>query len=485
MKLEGKIKHGIALAIDHNDYVDCDVVYYGGMTIRLVNASYDDLSIAFGPVGSYVDMNAYYTRAEIDDKGYLTEHQDISGKADKVDTYTKTETNTLLDAKANASTTYTKSEVDTLISNVDIDIDDVPTSGSDHAVSSGGVYDSLENKQNTLVSGTNIKTINGVSVLGSGDIDADDVVVGKLENDKFYTVTISGLGTKTFSSTPVTGNYNKLYADILTFKLYWYDPKIIQFGSDDVHYKLIGGGDETDPIFMASVAHGITSADIAKWDSKVDSSDLASVATSGSYNDLSNKPTIPTVPTNVSAFTNDAGYLTQHQSLANYYTKGEVNSAIVDSNPVIEDTRSALAPKITGVASFSTLVDKQRVTIHLAHGPGNSTTLELTLSDGVTTTGAIPVYARTYSGGLGQIADGHFRAGTYMELIYNSTQNRWYCLNLDRDTTAWQMSQSEINNSTNSDPRSVPTAKLLRDNFYTKSEINATIGDIETLLASI
>ena len=28
------------------------------------------------------------------------------------------------------------------------------------------------------------------------------------------------------------------------------------------------------------------------------------------YNDLTNKPTIPTVPTNVSAFTNDAGYLT-------------------------------------------------------------------------------------------------------------------------------------------------------------------------------
>lgn len=31
---------------------------------------------------------------------------------------------------------------------------------------------------------------------------------------------------------------------------------------------------------------------------------------SGSYNDLSNKPTIPTVPTNISAFTNDAGYIT-------------------------------------------------------------------------------------------------------------------------------------------------------------------------------
>ena len=37
---------------------------------------------------------------------------------------------------------------------------------------------------------------------------------------------------------------------------------------------------------------------------------LAPVATSGNYNDLINKPTIPTVPTYVSAFTNDAGYLT-------------------------------------------------------------------------------------------------------------------------------------------------------------------------------
>ena len=45
---------------------------------------------------------------------------------------------------------------------------------------------------------------------------------------------------------------------------------------------------------------------------------------------IKNKPTIPTVPTNVSAFTNDAGYLTQHQSLANYYTKSETDNTFVD-----------------------------------------------------------------------------------------------------------------------------------------------------------
>ena len=37
---------------------------------------------------------------------------------------------------------------------------------------------------------------------------------------------------------------------------------------------------------------------------------LAPVATSGNYNDLTDKPTIPTIPTNVSSFTNDAGYIT-------------------------------------------------------------------------------------------------------------------------------------------------------------------------------
>lgn len=66
-----------------------------------------------------------------------------------------------------------------------------------------------------------------------------------------------------------------------------------------------------------------------------ESSDLATVATSGNYNDLSNKPTIPTVPTNVSAFTNDAGYLTQHQSLANYYTKTETDDIIVEKEEVV------------------------------------------------------------------------------------------------------------------------------------------------------
>lgn len=59
---------------------------------------------------------------------------------------------------------------------------------------------------------------------------------------------------------------------------------------------------------------------------------LSTVATSGSYNDLTNKPTIPVVPTNVSAFINDAGYLTQHQSLDGYAKTSVANTWTAQQN---------------------------------------------------------------------------------------------------------------------------------------------------------
>lgn len=69
----------------------------------------------------------------------------------------------------------------------------------------------------------------------------------------------------------------------------------------------ITGYTETDPTVPNHVKN-ITQANITSWNNKSDFS--------GNYNDLSNKPTIPTVPTKVSAFTNDVGYLTEHQDIS-------------------------------------------------------------------------------------------------------------------------------------------------------------------------
>ena len=66
----------------------------------------------------------------------------------------------------------------------------------------------------------------------------------------------------------------------------------------------------------------VTDTEKAAWNAKSDFS--------GAYGDLTGKPTIPTVPTKVSAFTNDAGYLTAvpsgYAKSADHYTKTEADN---------------------------------------------------------------------------------------------------------------------------------------------------------------
>lgn len=93
--------------------------------------------------------------------------------------------------------------------------------------------------QSALVSGTNIKTVNGESLLGSGDIDADDVIMGKIDGTSFYKViSYSALNAiPTFSDTAETGNENKIYVDILTDRAYRWDKGIVSVGESN--YKLL------------------------------------------------------------------------------------------------------------------------------------------------------------------------------------------------------------------------------------------------------
>lgn len=113
---------------------------------------------------------------------------------------------------------------------------------------------------------------------------------------------------------------------------------------------------------------------------KANTADLATVATTGSYNDLTdqptipaaqiqsdwnqannaavdfikNKPVIPTVPTNVSAFVNDANYITLAQARAGSYTKffADFGNTAVNTNTTNNVIGSVLIPAntITGNA---------------------------------------------------------------------------------------------------------------------------------------
>ena len=114
-------------------------------------------------------------------------------------------------------------------------------------------------------------------------------------------------------------------------------------GSDQVY---VGADEPTDERVKLWIDTDATpSSKTVSWDEIENKPNLADVATSGDYNDLSNKPAIPSidglasetyvnekvaaivipeVPTKVSELENDKGYLTEHQSLAEYAKKTEI-----------------------------------------------------------------------------------------------------------------------------------------------------------------
>ena len=122
------------------------------------------------------------------------------------------------------------------------------------------------------------------------------------------------------------------------------------------------GGTSTEPLFSASVSSGIVAGDITKWNSAVQPEDmatatttlknsLATVATSGSYSDLSEKPT------NVSAFTNDAGYLTAATGNSEPLFIASISSGIVSGDIIKWNTAVQPATLSTATATLKSTID--------------------------------------------------------------------------------------------------------------------------------
>lgn len=159
------------------------------------------------------------------------------------------------------SETYTQGEVNSLLSAIVI-----PTKTSELTNDSNFVSDTdyaTASKGGVIKVGSGLAITNGVlSTTGGGVADAvewSNVLnkpsdVSYWNNDAGY-ITSAALPTKTSDLTNDSG--------------------------------FLTSYTETDPIYSASPAAGITAADISSWDAKSNFS--------GSYNDLTDKPTIPTV----------------------------------------------------------------------------------------------------------------------------------------------------------------------------------------------
>lgn len=297
-----------ATAFIKDGMVDTVAISNGNLVITFnTDAGKQPISI---PLTDIFNPNNYYTKTDADGlfatKVVVNEeiaariagdnalNTALGTKADKSDTYTKTQVDTALGTKANATDVYTKSQTDTAIETAIENIDlsnyvDKQTFDTKEEVISTALNDLDETKQDKLTAGTNIS------------IDANNVIsasgsAAQIQSDWNQTDSNSVDYIKNKPTIPVV-------------------PTNVSAFTNDVPYLTQ----------HQSLADYYTKSEVdAELDTKQDISD----AFSGDYNDLTNKPTIPTVPTNVSAFTNDAGYLTQHQSLADYYTKSETDTAI-------------------------------------------------------------------------------------------------------------------------------------------------------------
>lgn len=248
--------------------------------------NYTDLKVNSSGGGG--DLSNYYTKGETDsqikksvdkikvptkvselsnDAGYLTQHQDISNLA-------------------------TKSEVRAIENKIPAAYE-LPVAS---ATALGGVK-----------VGSGLFITNGVLSATGGGV-ADSVEWDKVQNKP------------NFAKVATSGDYNDLINQPTI-------PSVAGLASE------------------AYVNEKVAAIKVPSLDGYAKTADLSTVATSGSYNDLKDKPTIPstaglastkyvddkvagivipTVPSKVSAFENDKGYLTEHQSLAEYAKKTEI-----------------------------------------------------------------------------------------------------------------------------------------------------------------
>lgn len=119
--INGKNGRGIVRVAktSSSNNIDIYTIYYSDATTSnfFVTNGINGEKGAKGDKGDTPDLTGYATEQWVTDQGYLIQHQDISGKADKAMTYTKNELDIILSTKAGA--VVATSSTDGLMSSID------------------------------------------------------------------------------------------------------------------------------------------------------------------------------------------------------------------------------------------------------------------------------------------------------------------------------------------------------------------------------
>ena len=141
-----------------------------------VNGQWEEL----GKFKVNIDLSGYATEEWVNSQGFLKEHQDISNLATKSELSTKQDTiNDLETIRSGAAkgATALQSVPSEYVTETELNNKGYLTSVPDTYALKSEIPD-INTKQDTLVSGTNIKTVNGTSLLGSGNIEVAKEWIG-------------------------------------------------------------------------------------------------------------------------------------------------------------------------------------------------------------------------------------------------------------------------------------------------------------------
>ena len=204
--------------------------------------------------------------------------------------------------KNDASVFLTAEDVSTLVDESDLS-----------QVAFSGDYEDLDNKPTIPTVPTNVSAfVNDASYLTPNDVSTfiteDEASVFLTADDVSTFVKEDDLAT-----VATTGNYDDLENKPTIPEV----PTNVSAFTNDAGY-----------LVSNDVSTFLVPDDVSTF---VKESELSTVAKTGDYDDLDNKPTIPTVPTNVSAFTNDAGYLVQND-VSTFLVPDDVSTFVKDND---------------------------------------------------------------------------------------------------------------------------------------------------------
>lgn len=236
-----------------------------------VNKNYVDTELAKKANTSDIpSLDKYVTDEELNAKGYLTSHQDISGKVDKV----------------KGKSLIADTEIERLKSVKNYDDTEIKTE--------------LAKKANSTDIPTKVSSLQNDS---------------KYQTDTDVTTALTPYATKTYVGEQIS-NADHLKREIVTEI-----PKPETADKNTIYMLKIESVTGNDKYREYLLIDGTVQC---VGDTSVDLTDYAKTTdVDKKLNNKANKTEIPTVPTNVSEFTNDAGYLTEHQDISNLVVKEE------------------------------------------------------------------------------------------------------------------------------------------------------------------